>query len=454
MSERASVDPSSGTIRLGGKAWRFDWLPASGEASIELDGRTYRLDGIEWRQKRWLARARPYLESIRPALARACLKEPSPMPADGDAAEALAALAEWLTTSESALPWDAATLARATIEICRTAGLKPGDLDGLAAVEVEELWAAARAEWKASEAQGGTEAQAGAPDSAPPPKPGLKRIVVLPDPLDKEGLPAQHQAPSTADAALPEDGREVPELPSLDGPLSSHAPIRTGPPSPERSPAEGSRTDEAADGGSVKAESADRPLLVGPHSQAESRSASGWKRTPSGSPRESATRRAERPPAARAAAVPERVELPQPPIARRQGRFRFRTSFDDRPLRSEPMPDAETSRPPERQALLIGGNDTIPEASAPAAPVLSTPGLGRRSPQAPGPTSPTTPVPQLAREAREQTSAGPALGMRRIEFLKADEPESRSQTVPPELLSQFDDELRRAAEEMGLEAEV
>ncbi len=198
MSAQAVIDPVEQTLRLGERVWRFDWDPSAATVAIELGDRTYELNGITWRQKRNLARALASVAvPLGRALLRASLGERATLPSEPMERDALVALSEWLSAMQSSLPLQPATLAQATLEICRAGALTPLDLDDLPAGEVEEMWQAVAAQGTRPESVPGGAERAPASRSAG----GFKRIVVMPDPPKEQSDAAAADRPAEVDRA-------------------------------------------------------------------------------------------------------------------------------------------------------------------------------------------------------------------------------------------------------------
>lgn len=193
----AQVDPVAGQVRVDGRSWPFDLDLRSGSATVEVDGRLLAVRPLTWQEKLRLARhAHLGGEFVDRHLVRLCLAgDPAP---DGPAGSAVAAAARWLNDPDPAVPaapLDRLMLGRVTAEVCREMGLRPGDLAGRDAAEVEELY---RAVARPSPAE--TPAETGAGD-------GPSRIQIVPDGTpDRTGAAAAERAepgPPPASVATP-----------------------------------------------------------------------------------------------------------------------------------------------------------------------------------------------------------------------------------------------------------
>jgi hypothetical protein len=172
----AHVDPAAGLVSLGDRTWPFDLDLATESITVTVEGgRRLRVRPLRWREKLSLARfAHLGAAFVERQLVRACLVDEGGA-TDGDAAEAVAALARWVNDPDGAnpaLPLEQALLAEVTLGVCRALGLRPDDLDGRTAAEVERLW----------QATPGQLAPAWAPEPAGRGDDDLTRIVIVPDP--------------------------------------------------------------------------------------------------------------------------------------------------------------------------------------------------------------------------------------------------------------------------------
>jgi hypothetical protein len=135
------------TVAAGGSEWPFTVDLRNGTASVEIDGQAWHVRPQRWIEKRRLARFAHYGEEfVRGQLWTMCV-EPAEARRSGTEAEALLAVAAWLSGGglvQQALPLDSALLTRVTVAACRELGVAPHALDDLAPYEVESLWRGGR----------------------------------------------------------------------------------------------------------------------------------------------------------------------------------------------------------------------------------------------------------------------------------------------------------------------
>jgi hypothetical protein len=242
----AHVDGAAGAVRLGDASWPLELDCASSTATLVVDGSRLVLRPLRWREKTVLARFAGLGEAfLRDQLVRACLAEGEP-PRDGPAGEAVLAVALWLNAGEpagaapAALPLDGEVLALATLDVCRSLGLAPGDLDDRDAPEVEALF-------RAAERDAGA-ARPGAPPADAPVLPGpphdpwaasegVRRILVVPDEPASPDVPGDK--PPLDDAAA---HGHAPETVGLELPAQASPGTTAAAPAPDRT----ERTDERA----------------------------------------------------------------------------------------------------------------------------------------------------------------------------------------------------------------
>ena len=147
---RLRVDQSCGLL-VGDEGWSFSLDCVAGVATLELDGLSLRVRPLRWSEKNRLARFAHMGEAfVRRQLVGACLLDAGAVALDGRQQEVVARLVLWLGEQHGGgdgegLPLDGLALAGVTLGLCRATGLKPSDLDGCEAAEVEMLWLAARA---------------------------------------------------------------------------------------------------------------------------------------------------------------------------------------------------------------------------------------------------------------------------------------------------------------------
>ena len=179
MNVRFDETVGSFIVEPGNLPVEFD--DRTGEASLLLGDRRIALRQMRWREKVRLARhAGPAGSSAGLRLLRIVLAGTPTELAKPDLAAALA-VARWfngLTEPATALPLEPAVLATVTVELCRSLGVQPADLDERDALDVEALWSALRAtagsEAVAPPDFGGAPRQTALGDHA-------NRIVIVPD---------------------------------------------------------------------------------------------------------------------------------------------------------------------------------------------------------------------------------------------------------------------------------
>ena len=203
------VDLIHNVLRSGGREWPVSLDVRTGELTLDLQSRTYRLKPLTWGSKRIVARLMPLGEEVIRRYACLGCAVPPVWPDDELEAEALLDAALSITDpGGDGLPFSAATLLRVAEEVATGLRLQAGELDAQPAADVEALWrtlASAeprtrdrsaviratppRAESRSSRPPGNVGVVSPARmsdslptgDSWPPLAAGWSRIVVLPD---------------------------------------------------------------------------------------------------------------------------------------------------------------------------------------------------------------------------------------------------------------------------------
>jgi hypothetical protein len=487
MPERAAIDPQEETVRISGRVWRFDWDASTGTLSIELDGRTYRLHGITWRQKINLARA--VSAGMLPAargLLRAALGPGAAVPADEEQREVLTALAEWLTAGTDPLPLDPPTLARVTIGVCREAGFAPRDLDDMPAADIEDMWKGLGAE-PPNVGPAITEPPPPATPEAPapptPPAPplfrtteGFNRIIIVPEPP-----PAVRPEPVSAAAA---EGSLEPSAPTPET-ISRRVPFDRPPDivaisgAPGFAPAPASTSPSSASP-RIPTVPAPESAALPPHEAASAPAAAStpWSlaSAPS-SPSSPSTARAA--PSAQAttpaapsteASAPATSGRPSAPlnVQRRStaARLQVRQSLAESGVSRTPSPGryrmASPANPPARSSNFsptapAAAPLPTPRAAEPASPLPEPPAMlpvealeVKPLPEAAG--APMS-IAAAAPRAVPQQGAAPFEDRDLIPFLTTNDGPRAATPWSADVVRRFEDDLARAAIEAGVELE-
>ena len=191
-----TVDPVTGALRLGARGLPLELDVRAGVARVQLGEVTYTARPMVWRDKQILAR----FAELGPAFLRRqvlslCLEQGTALPEGEADLQDLLELVLWVQRPRSGQPvlLEAGALAAVTLGVCRALGVPPADLDDREAPEVEALWQAAQSQ--SAGPSGSQPALSVAPKrgpAAPADEPGVRRILVVPDP------PARARASSTA----------------------------------------------------------------------------------------------------------------------------------------------------------------------------------------------------------------------------------------------------------------
>jgi hypothetical protein len=193
---RVAFNPEKGIAEVRGDnpldRWAFTLDCSVGSAHINLDDVNFAVRPLAWRQKRLLAR----FSSLGAEFVRLQFLQlasgGSRLPDRSVAQEALLTLALWINApSETSLAaLDSAFLARVETDVCRTLGLRPGDLDQREAVDVEEVWSSLSrtADIEIAPAPSQTSPSASPDPVRSTPLTGdVRRIRILPDPVPEKG---------------------------------------------------------------------------------------------------------------------------------------------------------------------------------------------------------------------------------------------------------------------------
>jgi hypothetical protein len=166
-----------------------------------------------WRDKQILAR----FAELGPAFLRRqvlslCLEQGTALPEGEADLQDLLELVLWVQRPRSGQPvlLEPGALAAVTLGVCRALGVPPADLDDREAPEVEALWQAAQSQ---SAGPAGPKPALSVASkrgmAAPADEPGVRRILVVPDP------PGRARASSTtADPRCPSPGNDEPAKPA------------------------------------------------------------------------------------------------------------------------------------------------------------------------------------------------------------------------------------------------
>ena len=472
MPERAAIDPQEETVRISGRVWRFDWDASTGTLSIELDGRTYRLHGITWRQKINLARA--VSAGMLPAargLLRAALGPGTAVPADEEQRDVLTALAEWLTAGTDPLPLDPPTLARVTIGVCREAGFAPRDLDDMPAADIEDMWKGFGAE---PPNVGAAITEPPPPATSEPPMPpapplfrtseGFNRIIIVPEPP-----PAVRPEPVSAAAA---EGSLEPSAPTPET-ISRRVPFDRPPDivaisgAPGFAPAPASTSPSPA--------SPRIPTVPAPESAALPPHAAASAPTAASTPRSLAASAPSSPSTAPAApsaeaTAPAASGRPSAPlnVQRRStaARLQVRQSLAESGVSRTPSPGryrmASPANPPARSSNFsptapAAAPLPTPRAAEPASPLPEPP------PMLPVEALEVAPLPAAAGAPMSIAAAAPPAVAQRgaapfeerdlIPFLTTNDGPRAATPWSADVVRRFEDDLARAAIEAGVELE-
>jgi hypothetical protein len=208
-----TVDPVTGALRLGARGLPLELDVRAGVARVRLGEVTYTARPMVWRDKQILAR----FAELGPAFLRRqvlslCLEQGTALPEGEADLQDLLELVLWVQRPRSGQPvlLEPGALAAVTLGVCRALGVPPADLDDREAPEVEALWQAAQSQ---SAGPAGPKPALSVASkrgmAAPADEPGVRRILVVPDP------PGRARASSTtADPRCPSPGNDEPAKPA------------------------------------------------------------------------------------------------------------------------------------------------------------------------------------------------------------------------------------------------
>jgi hypothetical protein len=166
----ARIDPLAQQLEVGGRTYRLR-LDCRAEAALVTVGeREYRVRLLQWREKAMLARFAPLGEElVMREFVRMCVDGSDDLPQE--TAAILGEAAAWINDPSGAgagVPFDSRSVATVMLQLCRATQLRPADLDGRSALEVEEMWQALGGETPATPRE--------------PESPSATRIMIVPDP--------------------------------------------------------------------------------------------------------------------------------------------------------------------------------------------------------------------------------------------------------------------------------
>lgn len=177
------VDAHGLRIIAGGRAWPFEVDCRIDCARIELNGISYQVRPLSWRDKHVLSRFAAAGEAfLRREFVRLSLVEPATLPAGEDDLALLFELARWHNSPDGRemLPFDSVTLSLVTMKLCQNMRLAPEHFDQRNASEIESLWRAAGASRAIHEEI--ADPPPTEPSSDTTERQSANKILILPDP--------------------------------------------------------------------------------------------------------------------------------------------------------------------------------------------------------------------------------------------------------------------------------